>query len=89
MGKSEGPVHERKPNSQPQWLNYTAFKVHEFEIPEKLIKINNKWGLCSEETLNIMINPDFDNVWHKTNSMILIIIIFYQFNDKQHILVWF
>lgn len=62
MGKFEEPVHGRKANSQPQWLNYTAFEVREFEVPEELIKITNKGSLCSEETLNIVINTDFYNV---------------------------
>jgi len=61
MGKFEEPVHGRKANSQPQWLNYAAFDVHEFEVPEELIKITNKGSLCSEETVNIVINTDFYN----------------------------
>jgi hypothetical protein len=62
MGKSEESVCGRKANSQPQWLNYTAFKVHEFEVPEELIKITNMGSLCSEETLNTVININFYDV---------------------------
>lgn len=48
MGKFEEPVCGRKANSQPQWLNYTAFKAHEFDVPEHVIKITHKGSLCSE-----------------------------------------
>jgi hypothetical protein len=42
--------------------NYTAFEVHEFEAREELIKITNTGSLCSEETLNTVINTDFYDV---------------------------
>jgi len=72
MGKFEEPLHGRKANSQTQWLNYAAFEVYEFEVPEELIKITkkdpeelikitNKGSLCSEETVNIVINTNFYN----------------------------